>query len=159
MTNQHIIGDIKFLDRNTPKLPLKKIRQIALDLYNLSGAFKPLKSERDQNYHIQTKSGENYVLKLSNQDEEPGVIDFQLKALTHIKEQDPTLLVPRVLSTKEGTFFGMAKSSDGTEHIVHVLTYLPGIILYEAKQTKTLWKNRGAFLARLDISLRGFFHP
>lgn len=24
---------------------------------------------------------------------------------------------------------------------------------------KILWKNRGAFLARLDISLQGFFHP
>ncbi len=159
MTNQHNIGDIKFLDRNTPKLPLKEIRQIALELYNLSGDFKPLKSERDQNYHIQTKSGENYVFKLSNQNEDPGVIDFQLKALTHIKEQDPTLAVPRVLPTKKGTFSDMAKSADGTKHIVHVLTYLPGIILDEAKQTKTLWKNRGAFLARLDISLRGFFHP
>ncbi len=55
---------------------LEEIRQIALELYDLSGDFKPLKSERDQNYHIQTKSGENYVLKLSNQDEDPGVIDF-----------------------------------------------------------------------------------
>ncbi|MDX2500336.1 MAG: aminotransferase class III-fold pyridoxal phosphate-dependent enzyme [Deltaproteobacteria bacterium] len=159
MTDQHNIGGIKFLDRNAPKLPFDEIRQIALAIYDLGGDFKPLKSERDQNYHIQTKSGENYVLKLSNQDEDAGVIDFQLKALTHIKEQDPALPVPRVLSTKEGTFSGLAKSSDGTEHIVHVLTYLPGIILDEAKQTKTLWKNRGAFLARLDISLRGFFHP
>jgi len=158
MTSQHNIGGIKFLDRNTPKLPLEEIRQIALDLYNLSGDFKPLESERDQNYHIQTKSGENYVFKLSNQDEDPGVIDFQIKALTHIKEQAPALPVPRVLPTKKGTFSGMVKSSDGTKHIVHVLTYLPGIILDEAKQTKTLWKNRGVFLARLDISLRGFFH-
>ena len=159
MTDRPDSGDIKFLDRNTPKLPLEEIRQIALELYGLSGDFKSLKSERDQNYHIQTKSGENYVFKLSNQDEDPGVIDFQLKALAHIKEQNPTLPVPCVLSTKKGTFSGIAKNSDGTEHIVHVLTYLPGIILDEAKQTKTLWKNRGAFLARLDISLRGFFHP
>jgi 4-aminobutyrate aminotransferase-like enzyme/Ser/Thr protein kinase RdoA (MazF antagonist) len=159
MTDQHNNGDIKFLDCNTPKLPLEEIRQIALDLYDLSGDFKLLESERDQNYHIQAKNGENYVLKLSNQDENPGVIDFQIKALTHIKEQDPALKVPRVLSTKEGTFSGMAKSSDGTEHIVHVLTYLPGITLAEVKQTKTLWKNMGAFLARLNISLRSFFHP
>jgi len=159
MTDRHDSDDIKFLDRSTPKLPLEEIRQIALELYYLSGDFKSLKSERDQNYHIQTKGGENYVFKLSNQDEDPGVIDFQVKALVHIQEQDPTLPVPNVLSTKEGTFSGRAKSSDGTEHIVHVLTYLPGIILDEVKQTKTLWKNRGAFLARLDIALKGFFHP
>jgi len=159
MSDRHDCGDIKFLDRNTPKLPLEEIRQIALELYDLSGDFKSLKSERDQNYQIQTKSGENYVFKLSNQDEDPGVIDFQLKALAHIKEQDPTLPVPRVLLTKKGRLSGAAKNTDGTKHIVHVLTYLPGIILDEVKHTKTLWKNRGAFLARLDISLRGFFHP
>jgi hydroxylysine kinase len=159
MTDQHDSGDIKFLDRNTPKLPLEKIRQIALELYGLSGDFKSLKSDQDQNYLIQTKNGENYVIKLSNQDVDPGVIDFQLKALAHIKEQDPTLPVPRVLSTKKGTFSGIAKNYDGTEHIVHVLTYLPGITLDGVKQTKTLWKSRGAILARLDISLQGFFHP
>jgi 4-aminobutyrate aminotransferase-like enzyme/Ser/Thr protein kinase RdoA (MazF antagonist) len=159
MKDQHDGDDIKFLDHNTPKLPLEEIRQIALELYGLGGDFKPLKSERDQNYHIKTNSGKNYVFKLSNQDEDPGVIDFQLKALAHIREQDPTLPVPRVLSTKEGRFSGIAKSPDDTEHIVHVLTYLPGIILDEVKQTKTLWKNRGMFLARLDLSLRSFFHP
>ena len=159
MTNRHGSGDIKFLDRNTPKLPLEEIRQIALAFYGLSGDFKSLKSERDQNYHIQTKSGENYVLKLSNQDETPGVIDFQLKALAHIKAQDPALPVPRVLPTKKGRFSGVAQDSEGTDHMVHVLNYLPGIILDKVKQTQTLWKNRGAFLARLDISLRGFFHP
>jgi len=159
MTQGHGSGDIKFLDRNTPKLPMEEIKQIALELYGLRGDFISLKSERDQNYHVQTKGGENYVFKLSNQDEDPGVIDFQLKALAHIKEQDPALPVPSILSTKEGLFSGRAKSSDGSDHYVHVLTYLPGIILDEVKQTKTLWKNRGVFLARLDIALKGFFHP
>ena len=109
MINRHDSGDIKFLDRNTPKLPLEEIRQIALELYGLSGDFKSLKTERDQNYHVQTKSGKNYVFKLSNQDENPGVIDFQLKALAHIQDQDPTLPIPHVLSTKEGRSSGRVK--------------------------------------------------
>ena len=125
----------------------------------MRGEFKALKSERDQNYHVRTNVGENYVLKLSNQDEDPGVIDFQLKALAHIKKQDPTIPVPTILSTKDGMASGWAECSDGTLHIVHVLRYLQGLILDEVTPTKTLWKNRGAFLARLDRSLRGFFHP
>ena len=115
MTNRYDTDNIKFLDRNTPKLPLEEIRQISLDLYGLRGDFKSLKSERDQNYHIQTKNGKNYVFKLSNQNENPGVIDFQLKAFSHIQEQDSTLPVPHVLPTKKGTFSGRAKSSEGTE--------------------------------------------
>jgi Ser/Thr protein kinase RdoA (MazF antagonist) len=112
----------------------------------LSGEFKPLESERDQNFHISTQEGEGYVFKLSNADEDPGVIDFQIQALTHIKEQDPALPVPRVLQTKKRPLSGLVKCSDNAEHIVHILTYLPGIVTGDAEQTPELWKNKGKIL-------------
>jgi len=159
MTVESNIGNTKFLDRNPPSLPIEEIKQIALDLYGLSGEFKPLESERDQNYHIQTRSGDNYVFKLSNEAEDPGVIGFQIQALMHIKQQDPTLRVPRVLKTKKGTLSGMVNKPDSKQHIVHVLSYLPGIILDDAEQTPALWRNKGRYIARLDNAFRGFFHP
>jgi Ser/Thr protein kinase RdoA (MazF antagonist) len=64
---------------------------------------------------------------LSNTGEDPGVIDFQIQALTHIKNQDPALPEPRVLQTRKGTLSDLVKCSENAEHIEHVLTYLPGI--------------------------------
>ena len=159
MTDKNDVSNIKFLDCNPPSFPLEEIKQIALDLYGLSGEFEPLKSERDQNFHIRTKSGDNYVFKLSNEDEDPGVIDFQIQALLHIEQQDPTLPVPRVLQTQKETLSGIVKCSDNKQHIVHVLTYLHGIMLDDAEQTPVLLRNKGKIIARLDKSFRGFFHP
>ena len=75
------LNNIKFLDRDPPTFSEEEARQIAVDLYGLRGEFKPLKSERDQNFSIDTERDGSYVLKLSNAAEDPGVIDFQTQAL------------------------------------------------------------------------------
>jgi len=150
--------DIKFLDRNPPQFSEDQARRIAGDLFDLSGDFRPLKSERDQNFRIRTGNGEGYVLKLSNADEEPGVIDFQTQALWHIEQQDPALPVPRVVRTKDGAAFTTVGDGSGTQHIVRVLTYLPGVILNDVTPTPTLWRDVGRMAGRMDLALRGFFH-
>ena len=159
MTAQIKNSDIKFLDRNPPVFSVDEAKQIAHNLFGLSGNFLPLESERDQNFHIQTQNNDNYVLKLSNAVENPDVIDFQTQALLHIEQQDPTLPVPRVVRTQEGVPTGLIKSSTGQQHIVHSLTYLPGVVLDDVVKTPALWRNLGRMIGRLDIALRGFFHP
>ncbi|MEM7343270.1 MAG: aminotransferase class III-fold pyridoxal phosphate-dependent enzyme [Chloroflexota bacterium] len=150
---------IKFLDRNPPQIPIEEAQTIARELFQLEGIFTPLKSERDQNFRIETGQGDQYVLKISNSDEVPGVIDFQTQALLHIAAQDPTLPVPRVLRTQGGHTFETITSAVGTSHIVHCLTYLPGTILGDLPQTMARWNSLGQLMGRLDVALRGFFHP
>jgi 4-aminobutyrate aminotransferase-like enzyme/Ser/Thr protein kinase RdoA (MazF antagonist) len=159
LTAQIKNSGIKFLDRNPPVFSVDEAKQIAGNLFGLSGNFLPLKSERDQNFHIQTQNNDNYVLKLSNAAENPGVIDFQTQALLHIEQQDPTLPIPRVVRTHEGALTGLIKSSTGKQHIVHSLTYLPGVVLDDVVNTPALWRNLGRMIGRLDLALRGFFHP
>jgi 4-aminobutyrate aminotransferase-like enzyme/Ser/Thr protein kinase RdoA (MazF antagonist) len=151
--------DIKYLDRNPPQFSEDEARRIAGDLFDLSGDFRPLKSERDQNYRIRMENGEGYVLKLSNAGEDPGVIDFQTQALRHIERQDPGLPVPRVVRAKDGAAFTTAGDGKGTQHIVRVLTYLPGVILNDVTLTPAMWRNVGKIAGRMDLALRGFFHP
>ena len=159
MTTRIKNNDIKFLDRNPPAFAIDKVKQIADDLFGLCGNFSPLETERDQNYCIQTQNNGSYVLKISNAEETPGVIDFQTKALLYIEQQDPTLPVPRVVRTQEGALTGLAKSSTGKQHIVHSLTYLPGVVMDDVAKTPALWRNLGRMTGRLDLALRGFFHP
>jgi Ser/Thr protein kinase RdoA (MazF antagonist) len=151
--------EIKFLDRDPPHFSEEEARRIARELYDLTGNFKSLKSERDQNFRIRMKNGESYVLKLSNAGEDLGVIDFQCQALWHIERQDPELGVPRVVRTKEGDAFTTISHDKGTQHIVRVLTYLPGVILNDVPSTAALWRSVGKIAGRMDLALLGFFHP
>ena len=54
--------------------------------------------------------------------------------------------MPRVLQTRKGALSDLVKCLDNAEHIVHILTYLPGIVTSDAEQTPVLWKNKGKIL-------------
>ena len=159
MPNQNPTKAIKFLDRDPPLFPEELARQIADELFGLAGSFSLLDSERDQNFHVRTENDENYVLKISHVDEDPGVIDFQTQALLHIEEKDPTLPIPRVVLTKDGDPFTTVNGPDGVAHIVRTLTYLPGITPEDTEKPPSLWRNLGNLIGRMDIALQSFFHP
>ena len=99
------------------------------------------------------------MLKFANSEEDPAVLDLQHQALLHIEARDPTFPVPRIIRTRDGGLTGSAEDAAGTPHIVRLLSYLPGIDVGDVEHPPTLLRNVGASLARLDLALRGFFHP
>ncbi len=153
------VNEIKYLDRNPPAFAEDAVRRFARDLFGLDGDFEPLVSERDQNFRLRAEDGDAFVLKIANAEEDPGVIDFQTRALMHVERQDPGMPVPRVVRAVNGAVTRTVSGPGGTRHVVHVLTYLPGIVGEEAPQCPRLWRTMGALMARLDLALRGFFHP
>jgi len=52
--------NIKHLDRNVPLFDEQEIRQVAREYFSLDGEFRPLTSERDQNFDIQCDDGCQY---------------------------------------------------------------------------------------------------
>ena len=80
-----------YLDRNLPQFSLNQVKIIVADLYRIDGDYKELNCERDISYRICTKSGAAYIVKISNAAEPEGVVEFQIKALKHIAEQDSDL--------------------------------------------------------------------
>jgi 4-aminobutyrate aminotransferase-like enzyme len=150
--------EIKFLDRNPPTFPENEVRHIAADLFGLEGEFKPLASERDQNFRIEARD-EQYVLKIANVDEDQGVVDLQVQALLHVAKVDPDVPVPRVVRTKAGEPSTWVEGPGGAQHIARVLTYLPGTDLGQMPLTPELLRNLGSAVAQLGKALRGFCHP
>lgn len=149
---------IKFLDRNNPTVSVEEAKSVARSLFGLEGDFKSLSSERDLNFRVKTADS-TYVFKISNADEDIGVIDFQTKALRHIEKRDPSLAVPRVVLTKAGEPYTTVRFEDGTDHIVRVLTFVAGTMINDVAKTAVLRRSLGQFLGKLDLALRGFFHP
>jgi len=149
----------KLLRTPAPQFSEAEIIKIAKELYGLNGTLSLLGSERDQNFHLITGMGDQYVIKIANSAEDRGIIDFQLKALEHISRVDPGLPVPKVTLSKSGNIIEEVKASDGRKHQVRVVSYLPGIYPKDEYVSEALYRQMGKYLARLGKALRGFFHP
>ena len=151
--------EIRFLHLRQPELHVDEVRALVLEHYGIDGSYHSVRSERDQNFVITVEDGEDCVVKISNPEERPETIDFQLAALRHIEQQNPSLPVPRVVLNVSGKSHFQA-SVAGTNYIVHVLRYLPGKPLAESGATlsTSLRRQLGQRIAELDLALRGFFH-
>jgi len=152
---------IEFIDRNPPAHSVEEIRRLASLHYGLNGDFRLLRSERDQNFFVDTDSGTRVVFKVANRDEVSAVVDFQLSALQHIAVQDPSLPVPRVVPDIDGQMYRKVGFDNGEDHILYALSYLDGSLLSDVTDAidPATRRNLGTLIARVDIALRGYFHP
>jgi Ser/Thr protein kinase RdoA (MazF antagonist) len=157
MTKQ--ISDIaSLLDTASPALTLDEVDGIARDVFGLTARISELAGERDRNFHLQV-GDEHYVLKVSNPAESRQVIDFQTRALLHIAQVNPNLPVPRLVPTRAGAAEWVLALENETPRIVRVLSFLQGVPFHRVSASSTLRRNLGAETARLDLAMRGFFHP
>ncbi|MGD9094029.1 MAG: hypothetical protein PVF74_14365, partial [Anaerolineales bacterium] len=152
-------NQVEILSTQPPYFSTAEVLEIAEDLYGLGGTISPLDSERDQNFRIDTPSGDPFVIKIANSAMDPAVLMMQIEALAHIAIVDPKLPVPRVLNSRDETTLVQIQADDGRSHFVHVLTYLPGCYPPDGLTRRALFRPLGACLARLVSALRGFYHP
>ncbi len=74
-----------------PQFSKQQAAQLAQTRYGLTAvSTQPLPSDRDQNFLLQTGTGERYVLKLAQAGEEEAVLRLQQAVLAHLHEQWPT---------------------------------------------------------------------
>ncbi|MBT8089175.1 MAG: aminotransferase class III-fold pyridoxal phosphate-dependent enzyme [Gammaproteobacteria bacterium] len=120
-----------------------------------------LRSERDQNFRIETDDASRFIFKVANVDQSSDVIDFQLGALQHIARVAPALPVPRVVPSDHGLDFHTVQFSNGCDHDICLLTYLDGALLSDTgvRDDGKTRREIGRLLANVDVALRAYFHP
>jgi 4-aminobutyrate aminotransferase-like enzyme/Ser/Thr protein kinase RdoA (MazF antagonist) len=149
----------RLLTTPAPVISIQQAENIASEYFGLCGTTVELGSERDRNFHLVTKDGDQYVVKIANSAEDPAIIDMQLKALKHIARVDPTLPVPRVVLSKSGRMIEEVVAEDGRKHPARVLAYISGRVPDDETSGGDLYRQMGIHLARTAKALRGFFHP
>jgi len=147
------------LGTQPPFFSTEEALELARDLYGLDGTISQLDSERDQNFRIDTPSGDQFVIKIANSAMDPAILTMQAEALAHIAVVDPDLPVPRVLYSRNESALERIQANDGRFHYVHVLTYMPGCYPPDGSTSRALYRPLGVCLARLARALRGFYHP
>ncbi|MEZ4659825.1 MAG: aminotransferase class III-fold pyridoxal phosphate-dependent enzyme [Caldilineaceae bacterium] len=158
MTNLHM---------NRPQFDTQQASALARSLFRVDGAATELPSERDQNYHLHTVSGD-FVLKISSAAEARTVLELQNSALNHIAQYRTshngqgahTLdLCPAVVSAAGGQIL-TTPGANGRQHFVRLLTYLEGKPLAKIKpHSAELLHALGGFMGELDRALADFDHP
>ncbi len=142
-----------------PALSPSDAERVASELFGFEAEAIALASERDQNFRMRAADGSERVLKLANPAEDPATLDFQTRALLHLERVAPDLPVPRVFASRSGAFCPELRAPDGRRHLVRLVSFLEGSMLARAPRAAGSCADLGAFLARLNRGLRGFFHP
>src|SRR5581483_9751621 len=138
---------------HAPRFDAATAARVARDLYGRSGTVRALTSERDQNFLLETTSGERLVLKIANALEDPAMLDAQQAAMRHISA---TLdLAPRVIPSIEGPTLSVVD-----QHRVWAVSHLPGTPLgLRRRRSPALLSSLGAEIGALTTAFRGFDHP
>jgi 4-aminobutyrate aminotransferase-like enzyme/Ser/Thr protein kinase RdoA (MazF antagonist) len=144
---------------------------LAHELYGLVATAKSLPGEYDDNFHLkkETAGGDAaggaaaaaaFVLKVMHPARERDFIDLQCRALQHLAERAPQILLPRVCPTKNGDNFAEITGTDGSRRLAWMLTYVPGEILAEARpHSDEILSSLGHLLGEMDAALADFSHP
>jgi len=134
--------------------------RFAREWYGLQATVLPLPSEHDQNFHLKTEDGREFVLKVANAAAQRETLDLQNKALEHLAAQAPALKLPRVCATTDGKTIAVINSSDDATFFLRLLTWVPGTLLAHVNpHTPDLLHSFGHVLGTLDRALQDFDHP
>ncbi|MDO1583341.1 aminotransferase class III-fold pyridoxal phosphate-dependent enzyme [Rhizobium oryzicola] len=145
-----------------PNLPLGLIRARVAEIYGLTGEWKQLGGEREQNFRLTTADGEAFVVKIASPSEPVESLRFQTEALEHIESVDPGFVAPRLRRTLSGEAMSHILDEAGESHVLRVLTFVKGEILFDqlAETGRSLGAEDlfalGHANGRLARALRGF---
>lgn len=150
------------LQIEAPEIDLGAVREVVRQNYGLEGDFKPLISERDQNFRLSCADGRQFVLKIANAAEDAVATDFQIQALLYLEARlaahDYPIVVPRILRTL-GDATHVVVPVAGAQHVTRIVSYVAGVPLGDAPNSALLSRRMGIFLAHLGRALQGFEHP
>jgi 4-aminobutyrate aminotransferase-like enzyme/Ser/Thr protein kinase RdoA (MazF antagonist) len=148
------------LEAPPPSFTPDQVSAIASELFGVTGRAIDLGSERDQTFLIDD-GARGAVVKISNSGEDPAVLDFELEAIMHIARVDAALPVARprpVPGTGPAAYRPAAEGPDGT-HFVRLFERMDGHVAAASDLDDGALRDYGAVHARVNLALRGFFHP
>ena len=141
-----------------PGLSVADAEILASKQYGLIGSATPLPSYSDQNFLFEMESGERFVLKIFNSQEEPAFLEAQQHALLRLEQAG--LPVPRVVPTCDEAGRTHLELDASGRHLVQMVTWLDGQVLAKVRpQSTQLLEALGKTLGEMDSALRDFDHP
>ncbi|HEY2803443.1 MAG TPA: phosphotransferase, partial [Actinomycetota bacterium] len=137
-----------------PDVDVATADRIARDSFGVDGVFTPLESERDRNFRIEAPDEATFLLKIHNGAEDVSFIEMQELALEHVAAADASLPVPAAIPTRDGAHHATWTDPSGAQHVVRLLTYLPGTKVDSPDFSLDALRRYAAVVARMGNALR-----
>ncbi len=112
-----------------------------------------LDTERDDTFRVTTVHGE-FVLKVAHPDDDPLYVNLQTAAMAFANDVEPRLPLQRMVLSAGGEVEPVV---DG--RVARLLTWLPGVPLFEVTPTAPQCELLGQTLGLLSAALSSFDHP
>lgn len=146
--------------RDRPRLTEEDASNLALEQFGIrTSSARELPSERDQNFCIASSAGERFVLKVANAGANREELDCQNQAMKHLRRILSTEICPGVYTTMTGQEI-VAIAGEHGEHLVRLVSWIPGIPLGEVKShSPELLESLGGTIGKISSALASFEHP
>lgn len=151
------MNSLEMITVSPPQFSEADVARLVEAEYGLGGELCPLLSECDQNFRLIASDGSSYVVKVAGAAEDRNAADFQIQGLLHVEARGCQTAVPKIFRTSGGDSSTIILDG-GTEHIVRLVSYLPGQSVTDVALTPALMRSIGQSLAYLDIALSDFEH-
>ena len=146
------------LEAPPPRFHAADVAAIAAEIFGVDGVAVELGSERDQTFLIDDAAGGGGVVKISNLGEDPSVLDFETEAILHVGRVNRELPVARPQPLLDGDMYRTSVEGPDGMHFVRMFERMHGHAGGPGLDDDAV----GDFAAthgRLNLALRGFFHP
>jgi 4-aminobutyrate aminotransferase-like enzyme/Ser/Thr protein kinase RdoA (MazF antagonist) len=148
------------IDYNQMTLSEAQAENLALTHFNIKGKAQPLAGEIDFNFKITTATGDAYILKVSRPEADLEYLDFQVKILEHIAQQNPHFDFPKLIKNREGIAVSTVIDDYGRERHVRMIAWIKGRLWSSVNpQLDDLRFSLGEKCGEVTKILRGFDHP
>ncbi len=141
-------------DSPRPEISPLEAEETLREIFGISGAAVPLIGERDRTFRIDIDGDARYVLKFGNSADTPKTFAAQAGAINHALSAEPSLPLPRIISTSDGAATGRYRT-----HEVMLTSFLDGVAPPASHSSPLLKRAIGRMSARISSALRGFDHP
>lgn len=145
-----------------PKISEAALRAALAQHWGLEGNLRPMVSERDLNFRLDTPKA-RYLVKLTHNAEAESMSDFQTRALLHVAKRDPGLAVPGVVLPRDQDCAAKAEApplwANLPEGRLRLYRWLQGEPVFPHPRSLKLAHSSGTALGRLVLALKDFSHP
>src|SRR5688572_8930454 len=144
--------------QHTPSFNPESAAAIAAEYFGVHATALPLPSERDQNFLLNDNAGEKFVLKIANALEERAFLEAENSVLKHLARR--VSFCQQVVPATSGDEISTIESTNGANHFVRLVRYVPGVPMAEIKpHAPGLLRDLGRKMGQLARALADFDHP
>jgi 4-aminobutyrate aminotransferase-like enzyme/Ser/Thr protein kinase RdoA (MazF antagonist) len=131
----------------------------ASDYFGKTGKASRLAGEIDFNFKITEASGQTYILKISRPDTDLAALDFQIGILDYLARQNPEVVYPKLVLSKNGQAVETAFDEAGALRHIRLLVWISGRLYATVNpQTDALRFSLGERCGEIAAILRGYHH-